>query len=78
MPGALRMQQHQGYQPFVPGIDCAFVVNVRGVQIPISSLLKGGLAGFIETGTRKYADGCVTGPVGYISRPRSRGVARAR
>ena len=26
----------------------------------------GGLAGFIETGTRKYADGCVTAPVGYI------------
>ncbi len=27
---------------------------------------EGGLAGFIETGSRKYADGCVTAPVGYI------------
>jgi aminoglycoside 6'-N-acetyltransferase I len=26
----------------------------------------GGLGGFLEAGTRKYAEGCVTGPVGYI------------
>ena len=26
----------------------------------------GGLGGFIETGTRKYADGCESSPVGYI------------
>ncbi len=26
----------------------------------------GRLAGFIEAGTRKYADGCETSPVGYI------------
>jgi aminoglycoside 6'-N-acetyltransferase I len=26
----------------------------------------GGLGGFIEAGTRKYADGCDTSPVGYI------------
>lgn len=26
----------------------------------------GGLGGFIEAGTRKYADGCGTSPVGYI------------
>lgn len=26
----------------------------------------GKLGGFIETGTRKYADGCETSPVGYI------------
>jgi aminoglycoside 6'-N-acetyltransferase I len=26
----------------------------------------GSLVGFIEIGTRKYADGCVTAPVGYI------------
>jgi len=26
----------------------------------------GGLGGFIEAGTRKYADGCDTAPVGYI------------
>jgi aminoglycoside 6'-N-acetyltransferase I len=26
----------------------------------------GTLGGFIEVGTRKYADGCVTAPVGYI------------
>ncbi len=26
----------------------------------------GGLAGFLEASTRKYADGCVTAPVGYI------------
>ena len=26
----------------------------------------GRLGGFIETGTRKYADGCETSPVGYI------------
>ncbi len=26
----------------------------------------GGLAGFLEASTRKYAEGCVTGPVGYI------------
>jgi aminoglycoside 6'-N-acetyltransferase I len=25
-----------------------------------------GLGGFLEGGTRKYADGCETGPVGYI------------
>ncbi len=26
----------------------------------------GGLGGFLEAGTRKYADGCETTPVGYI------------
>ena len=26
----------------------------------------GRLGGFVEAGTRKYADGCETGPVGYI------------
>jgi aminoglycoside 6'-N-acetyltransferase I len=26
----------------------------------------GGLGGFLEAGTRKYAEGCATGPVGYI------------
>ncbi len=26
----------------------------------------GGLAGFLEASTRKYAEGCVTAPVGYI------------
>jgi len=26
----------------------------------------GGLGGFLEASTRKYADGCVTAPVGYI------------
>ena len=26
----------------------------------------GGLGGFLEASTRKYAEGCVTGPVGYI------------
>lgn len=28
--------------------------------------LDGKLGGFLEAGTRKYADGCDTGPVGYI------------
>src|SRR5512141_242756 len=27
---------------------------------------QGGLGGFLEAGTRKYAEGCSTGPVGYI------------
>ncbi len=27
---------------------------------------EGGLGGFLEAGTRKYAEGCVTAPVGYI------------
>ena len=27
---------------------------------------QGGLGGFLEAGTRKYAEGCVTAPVGYI------------
>jgi aminoglycoside 6'-N-acetyltransferase I len=26
----------------------------------------GGLGGFLEAGTRKYAEGCITAPVGYI------------
>src|SRR4029078_9228905 len=26
----------------------------------------GGLAGFVEAGTRAYADGCDTSPVGYV------------
>src|SRR5512146_791527 len=26
----------------------------------------GGLGGFLEAGTRKYAEGCTTSPVGYI------------
>jgi aminoglycoside 6'-N-acetyltransferase I len=26
----------------------------------------GGLGGFLEAGTRKYAEGCVTSPVGFI------------
>src|SRR5512144_844973 len=29
--------------------DLYFVVNVRGIQIPVSSLLKGGLAGFLAS-----------------------------
>ncbi len=28
--------------------------------------LEGGLGGFLEASTRKYAEGCVTAPVGYI------------
>ncbi len=27
---------------------------------------EGGLGGFLEAGTRKYAEGCTTAPVGYI------------
>lgn len=27
---------------------------------------EGGLAGFLEASTRKYAEGCITAPVGYI------------
>lgn len=27
---------------------------------------EGGLGGFLEAGTRKYAEGCITAPVGYI------------
>ncbi len=38
------------------------------VQMPVFVLERpdGTLGGFIEVGTRKYADGCVTAPVGYI------------
>ncbi len=37
-------------------------------QTPVFVLERpdGRLGGFIETGTRKYADGCETSPVGYI------------
>lgn len=37
-------------------------------QAPVFVLQRpdGKLGGFIEIGTRKYADGCVTAPVGYI------------
>jgi aminoglycoside 6'-N-acetyltransferase I len=37
-------------------------------QAPVFVLQRPGgkLGGFIEIGTRKYADGCVTAPVGYI------------
>ncbi len=32
----------------------------------VAALPTGGLVGFVEAGTRKYADGCETSPVGYI------------
>lgn len=37
-------------------------------QTPVFVLERpeGGLGGFLEAGTRKYADGCDTAPVGYI------------
>jgi aminoglycoside 6'-N-acetyltransferase I len=37
-------------------------------QTPVFVMVRpdGRLGGFIETGTRKYADGCETSPVGYI------------
>jgi aminoglycoside 6'-N-acetyltransferase I len=32
----------------------------------VAARTSGGLGGFLEGGTRKYADGCDTSPVGYI------------
>jgi aminoglycoside 6'-N-acetyltransferase I len=32
----------------------------------VAARKSGGLGGFLEGGTRKYADGCDTSPVGYI------------
>jgi aminoglycoside 6'-N-acetyltransferase I len=41
---------------------------IRDPQTPVFVMERadGKLGGFIETGTRKYADGCETSPVGYI------------
>lgn len=35
-------------------------------QMIVAERLDGRLAGFLEVGSRSYADGCVTSPVGYI------------
>jgi aminoglycoside 6'-N-acetyltransferase I len=49
----------------------------------VAQRIAGGLAGFIEVGTRPYAEGCLTSPVAYVEAwyvdedMRRRGVGRA-
>ncbi|MCX6065634.1 MAG: GNAT family N-acetyltransferase [Chloroflexi bacterium] len=42
------------------------LANSAEAPVFVAALPTGKLAGFLEGGTRKYADGCETGPVGYI------------
>ncbi len=42
------------------------ILEDRMTPVFVMERLDGGLGGFIEAGTRKYADGCSTTPVGYI------------
>lgn len=43
----------------------AFIANPQ-TPVFLAERRGGGLCGFLEAGTRPYADGCDTGPVGYI------------
>lgn len=36
------------------------------MQVIVAERPNGRLAGFVEVGTRSYADGCLTSPVGYV------------
>ena len=42
------------------------ILNDPMTPVFVAERLDGRLGGFIETGTRKYAEGCDTSPVGYI------------
>lgn len=44
-----------------------YLANPPSLQIVFVAAMKsGGLRGFLEAGTRPYAEGCRTSPVGYI------------
>ena len=68
-PGWLRMRQllwpHHTTEELIPDMD-QFLAEPE--EQPVFILLRddGTAGGFLEGGTRKYADGCESGPVGYI------------
>jgi aminoglycoside 6'-N-acetyltransferase I len=42
------------------------IMNEPMTSVFVAERLSGGLCGLLEAGTRPYADGCDTSPVGYI------------
>lgn len=64
-------------------VDAYLSGAVAPAALLVAQRSDGGLAGFLEVGTRPYAEGCVTSPVAYIEAwyvdedMRRRGVGRA-
>jgi aminoglycoside 6'-N-acetyltransferase I len=46
--------------------DVRAVREREDAELFVSEQADGSLAGFVEVGSRPYADGCLTSPVGYI------------
>ena len=49
-----------------PSQEMASIVTDPRTPVFVAERAEGGLGGFLEAGTRPYADGCDTSPVGYI------------
>ena len=49
-----------------PEIDDFFCRTAEGQATFVAELGDGALCGFLEAGTRPYAEGCLSSPVGYI------------
>jgi aminoglycoside 6'-N-acetyltransferase I len=64
-------------------VDAYLSGAIKPALLLVAQRPNGGLAGFIEVGTRPYAEGCLTSPVAYIEAwyvdedARRRGVGRA-
>jgi aminoglycoside 6'-N-acetyltransferase I len=48
------------------GLELDSLLASPGKPVFVLERQEGGLGGFLEAGTREYADGCQTSPVGYI------------
>jgi aminoglycoside 6'-N-acetyltransferase I len=49
-----------------PNAGTSAALTSTSLSASTSTSLSAGLGGFLEAGTRKYADGCKSSPVGYI------------
>ena len=54
------------YNPAVMADGIRAVMLLSGSAIFVAERPNGLLAGYVQAGTREYADGCDTSPVGYI------------
>ena len=60
----LTLWPHHTADELAPDMDGMLADPLQPVYV--AELSNGSLAGFLEAGTRKYAEGCETSPVGYI------------
>jgi aminoglycoside 6'-N-acetyltransferase I len=61
---SLALFPHHSAEELAPGME-VFRADPNG-EVFVAERDDGSIAGFVEVGTRPYADGCDTSPVGYI------------